>query len=78
MSAEDEDCLYLDIRIDLKIMRPWARTSHHGSVTTPFKEDSFSPMISLLATTTSVNSLASILAPLVLTVGAGLVSAKNP
>lgn len=45
MSADEEDCLYLDNRIDLNMMRPWARTYHQGSDTTPFKAGSFSPII---------------------------------
>lgn len=78
MSTEEEDCLYFDIRIDLNMMRPWARTYHQGSVTTPFRDDNFSPMISLLAITTSLKRRANILDPLVLTEGAGLVKAMNP
>jgi hypothetical protein len=41
MSAAEEDCLYFESRIALKMIRPCARTYHQGSVTRPFRAESF-------------------------------------
>ena len=78
MSREEDWFLYFDSRMALKIIRPCARTYHHGSHTSPFSAGSFSLTTSLFATTTSLNSLARILAPLVRMEGAGLLRARNP
>jgi hypothetical protein len=42
MSADNDWFLYFDSKIALKIIKPCARTYHHGSDTRPFKADNFS------------------------------------
>lgn len=63
ISSEDDDCLYFEIKIALKIMRPWALTYHQGSVTNALRAPNFSSTIYLFATTMSLKSRARILAP---------------
>ena len=70
--------MYLLNRMALKMTKAWARTYHQGSSISPFSAFNFSLTISLLATTTSEKSRASIFAPLVRTEGAGLLRAKKP